>query len=103
MIDAAIIGRMKPGVVLVNTARGGLVDEAALVAALGDGHIRAAGLDVYGQEPVAADNPLLALDNVVTLPHLAWLTPETLARSTDVAIENCRRLRDGEPILNQVV
>jgi phosphoglycerate dehydrogenase-like enzyme len=103
MIDAAMIGRMKPGAVLVNTARGGLVDEAALVAALANGHIRAAGLDVFGQEPVATDNPLLALDNVVSLPHLAWLTPETLARSIDVAIENCRRLRDGEPILNQVV
>ncbi len=94
---------MKPGAILVNTARGGLVDEAALVPALRDGRLAAAGLDVFAREPVDPANPLLALDNVVVLPHIAWLTPETLARSLDVAVENCRRLDTGEDLVHRVV
>lgn len=94
---------MKPGAVLVNTARGELVDEARLVSALASGHLRGAGLDVFAAEPVPADNPLLALPSVVLAPHIAWLTPETLVRSLDVAHENCRRLSAGEPLLHQVV
>ena len=93
---------MKPGAILVNTARGGLVDEAALVAALTSGHLRAAGLDVFAEEPVPPDNPLLALDNVALMPHVAWLTPETLDRSLDLAIENMRRLRAGAELLHRV-
>ena len=103
LIDHAALQRMKPGAVLVNTARGGLVDEAALVEALSAGHLRAAGLDVFAAEPVAADNPLLRLDNVVLMPHVAWLTPETLDRSLDIAVENMRRLRDGRALLHRVV
>lgn len=103
MIDAAAIGRMKPGAVLVNTARGGLVDQAALVDALRSGKIGAAGLDVFAQEPVGDSEPLLSLDNVVLAPHIAWLTPETLERSMGVAIENCRRIRDGAALLHKVV
>ena len=92
---------MKPGAVLVNTARGGLVDEPALLAALKSGRLGAAGLDVFTEEPVI-NNPLLRLRNVVVSPHVAWLTPETLDRSLGVAVENCRRLRDGEALLNRV-
>ena len=95
LIDGAALARMKPGAILVNTARGGLVDERALVGALRRGHLRAAALDVFAEEPVPPDNPLLKLDNVVLMPHVAWLTPETLDRSLDVAIENMRRLRNG--------
>ncbi len=102
LIDARRLALMRPGAVLVNTARGGLVDEAALVAALCEGRLRAAGLDVFAREPAGADNPLFALDRVVVAPHVAWLTPETLERSLAVAIENCRRLREGEPLLNRV-
>lgn len=94
---------MKPGAVLVNTARGELVDEARLVQALTSGHLRGAGLDVFAAEPVPAGNPLLALPSVVLAPHIAWLTPETLVRSLKVAHENCRRLIAGEPLLHQVV
>src|SRR5690606_27798055 len=101
-LDEAAFAAMKPGAVLVNTARGGLLDEAALAAALGSGRLAAAGLDVFVDEPVDPGNPLLALDNVVVAPHVAWLTPETLARSLAVGVENCRRLRDDEPLLNQV-
>ena len=95
--------RLKQGAILVNTARGGLVDEPALVAALASGHLCAAGLDVFAQEPVAPDNPLLCLENVVLMPHVAWLTPETLERSLEVAAENMRRLRDGRDLLHRVV
>ncbi len=103
MIDAAAIARMKPGAVLINTARGGLVDEAALLAALKSGHVAATGLDTVAQEPADTGNPLFTLDNVVVTPHIAYLTPETLARSLGVAIENCRRVGRGEKLLNQVV
>lgn len=103
LLDAEAFAAMRPGAVLVNTARGGLVDEPALVDALTTGRLRAAGLDVFATEPVEGTNPLLALDNVVVGPHLAWLTPETLARSMGVAYENCRRVRDGEPLLHEVV
>ena len=102
MIDAAALASMKPGTVLVNAARGGLVDEAARVAALASGQLLAAGLDVFADEPVAADNPLLKLDNVVLLPHVAWLTPETIGRSIGIAVENSRRLKDGEDFLHRV-
>lgn len=102
MIDARSIARMKPGAILVNTARGGLVDEGDLVEALIHGRIAAAGLDVFVREPVAPDNALLTMDNVVVAPHVAWLTPETLARSLGVAAENCRRLAAGEALLHRV-
>ena len=94
---------MRHGSVLINTARGALVDEAALVAALDAGRIAAAGLDVFGTEPVTADNPLLRRDDVVLTPHIAWLTRETLQRSLDVAVANCHRLANAQPLLHRVV
>jgi phosphoglycerate dehydrogenase-like enzyme len=102
LIDAAALARMRPGAILVNTARGGLVEEPALIEALESGHLRAAGLDVFAHEPLPPDHPLLTLKNVVLAPHLAWLTPETLARSLAVAAANCERLRRGEPLLHRV-
>ena len=102
LMNAKTFGLMKPGSIFINTARGGLVDEAALLDALRSGRLRAAGLDVFVTEPVAAHNPLLALEQVVVTPHIAWLTPQTLERSLAVGLENCRRLRDGEPILHRV-
>ena len=92
------IRAMREGAILVNTGRGGLVDEAALLAALKSGRIAAAGLDVFAAEPMPADHPLLTLPNVTVTPHLAWLTAETLDRSLDVAVENVRRLAAGEPL-----
>ena len=98
MIDAAAISTMKPGAILINTARGGIVDEAALVTALCDGRLGAAGLDVFAEEPVSPDNPLLALDNVILSPHVAWLTADTMDRYLAAAIDNCERLRAGKPL-----
>lgn len=103
MLDAAALASMKQGAVLINTARGGLIDEAALVQALTSGNLRAAGLDVVCVEPAPAGNPLFDLDNVVVMPHIAWVTPETLDRSLGIAFENCRRIRDGEDLLHRVV
>ena len=103
LIDRDAIQRMKPGAILINAARGGLVEQSALVEALRSGRISAAGLDVFASEPVEPDNPLLTLDNVVLTPHVAWLTQETLDRSLEVALENCRRLEARETLLHRVV
>jgi len=94
--------RMKRGAILVNTARGGLVDEAGLVEALASGHLSAAGLDVFAQEPLPPGHPLLSQSNVVLAPHLAWLTPQTLERSIGAALDNVRRLTEGLPLVNRV-
>jgi len=102
LIDAAAIARMKPGAVLVNTARGGLVDQAALVAALRSGHLAAAGLDVFAHEPADPADPLFALPNVVVTPHVAWLTTGTFERSFSIAAGNVRRVAAGEPLLHRV-
>lgn len=103
IIDAKALAMVKSGAILINTARGGLVDETALIEALERGPLRAAGLDTFEQEPTPADNPLLHLDNVVLMPHVAWLTTDTLDRSLVVAVENCRRLVSDEALLHQVV
>jgi len=103
LINSDTLSQMKPGAILVNTARGGLVDEPALVAALESGQLRAAGLDVFAAEPVDPANPLLSLENVVLAPHIGWLTPETFERSFAIASDNVRRLRDGRDLLNRVV
>ena len=102
LIDTARLAGMKPGAILINTARGALVDERALLEALRTGRLAAAGLDVFAEEPVRPDHPLLALPNVVAAPHLAWLTRETLERSLAAALDNVRRLRDGAALLNRV-
>jgi phosphoglycerate dehydrogenase-like enzyme len=101
-INAVAIARMKPGAVLVNTARGGLVEQAALVAALKSGHLAAAGLDVFFTEPIDPSDPLLSLPNVVLAPHVAWLTTGTFERSFRLAAENCQRLASGQPLLHRV-
>lgn len=103
MIDERAIGTMARGAVLVNTARGGLVDYDALHRALAGGRLRGAGLDVFETEPVNPAHPIFQLPNVVVTPHVAWLTAETLSRGLAVFAENCRRLRGGEPLLNRVV
>jgi phosphoglycerate dehydrogenase-like enzyme len=103
MMDAKAFAAMKPGAVLVNTARGGLVDYQALHHALVSGRLRGAGLDVFDAEPADTSQPLFRLRNIVFTPHLAWFTSETLSRSLGVFAENCRRLRDGDPLLHRVV
>lgn len=98
MIDAAAIARMKPGALLVNTARGELVDEDALIDALRRGRIRAAGIDVYHEEPLPASHPFLALDNVVLTPHVGYNTPEATIALHDIAVECVARYFAGDPV-----
>jgi phosphoglycerate dehydrogenase-like enzyme len=102
-IDASALERMKRGAILINTGRGGLVDQPALVAALTSGRIAGAGLDVFGVEPPLPDDPILWLPNVVVTPHVAWLTTGTFDRAFAVAAENCQRLESGRPLLHRVV
>lgn len=102
LLAAEALSAMKPDAVLVNTARGPIVDETALVEALRTGRLAAAGLDVFDIEPVPADNPLLGLDNVVLTPHVSWYTADTMRRYLAIGVENCRRIRDGEPLAHLV-
>ena len=96
MINADTLALMKPGAFLLNTARGGLVDEAALVAALEAGRIGGAGLDVFDAEPPAADNPLFGLENVVLSPHIAGLTLECAMRMAEVTMRNVLDMLDDK-------
>jgi phosphoglycerate dehydrogenase-like enzyme len=102
LLDAGHLGLMKRDAVLVNTSRGAIVDEPALVAALREGRLAAAGLDVFATEPVSDDNPLLTLDNVVVTPHVTWYTADTMRRYLAEGVDNCRRLRDGQDLVNLV-
>jgi phosphoglycerate dehydrogenase-like enzyme len=95
-IDARALARMKPGAVLVNCARGGLVDTDALVDALRGRRIRGAGLDVHELEPLPLDSPVLGLDNAVVTGHVAGVTHETAERRGRAVIENLERLARGE-------
>ena len=102
LINRAALDRMKPEVLLINTSRGGVVDEQALIEALRSGRLAAAGLDVFAVEPVADDNPLLQLDNVVLTPHVTWVTRDTMRRYLLEAVDNCRRLHEGQDLTNVV-
>jgi glycerate dehydrogenase len=97
MIDAARLATMKPTAYLVNTARGGLVNEADLAAALDAGTIAGAGLDVLSVEPPPASNPLLAARNCVITPHIAWATRAARQRLLEVTAANIRGFLAGRP------
>lgn len=90
LIGPATLARMKPGAILVNVSRGGLVDEAALLEALESGHLRGAGLDVTDPEPAAADNPLLQRTDVIVTPHVGSATAAGKRRILSMAIDNLR-------------
>ena len=97
IINVDTLSKMRPGVIIINTARGGLVDEAALAAALATGRVAAAGVDVVSVEPIRPDNPLLKAPNCVITPHAAW-TPRTCRqRVMDIAVSNMRAWIEGRP------
>jgi len=89
------IALMRPGVILVNTARGAVVDEGAMIEALQSGHIRHAGLDVFNIEPLPGDHPLTALPNVTLSAHSAFRTPEASENLMQAAWEHCRKIVKG--------
>jgi len=91
------IGKMKPSTILINTARGAIVDEPALVDALATRRIAAAGLDVFETEPLPQGHPLTRLDNVVLTPHSAGVTPEALEAGLQLSVDNVWNFLDGHP------
>ena len=97
-LDAERIARMKRGAILVNTARGALVDEAALIEALQSGHIRHAGLDVFHAEPLKADHPLAKMPNVTLSSHAAFRTLEASLTLLRRAIDIVRRIKGHPPV-----
>lgn len=89
---------MKPGAFLINTSRGALIDEEALIHALTEKRIAGAGLDVQETEPPAADNPLYTLDNVILTPHMGWKGQETRQRLVDVVADDIQGFFTGKMI-----
>ena len=97
LIGERELAMMKPTAILINTARGAIVDEAALVDALASGRIAGAGLDVFATEPLPQGHPLTTLPNTVLTPHCAGITPEALEAGLRLAVENIWAFLDGRP------
>ncbi len=102
LIGATELARMKNDAVLINVARGTVVDDEALIEALRARSIRGAGLDVYPDEPLPSSSPLWELDNVCLTPHIGGVSPRFWERETELISKNARRYLDGEPMLNVV-
>ena len=102
LIDAAALARMKPTAILINTARGQVVDTAALIDALHAGTIAGAALDVTDPEPLPADHPLLATPNVLVVPHIGSATPHTRATMAELAVDNVLAGLAGDPLPHAV-
>ena len=97
MINAETLAMMKPGAILLNTARGGLIDEEAVAEALKTGRLAWYGADVVSREPITADNPLLSAPNCFLSPHIAWAPTQTRQRLHQIAAENLRAFLAGKP------
>lgn len=102
MAGARELAMLPRGAVVINVARGGVVDEDALIGALRSGHLRGAGLDVFAREPLPADSPLWGLPNVLVTPHVSGASHRFWRRQTDLILQNLRRYLAGEPLLNTV-
>ena len=98
LIDAAAFDALKPGAHLVNVARGALVDQDALLAALDSGRVATASLDVVDPEPLPEGHPLYAHPGVRLSPHISWSAPDTMDRTVALFAENLRRYRAGRPL-----
>lgn len=98
MIDAQAIGKMKKGVILLNTARGPLIVESDLRDALMSGQVAYAAVDVVSSEPIKPDNPLLSAPNCIITPHIAWASKESRERLMNIAVQNLRAFLDGKPV-----
>ena len=98
LINARAIEKMKDGAILLNTARGQVIDEAAVADALKTGKLRGAAMDVVSEEPIRADNPLLSAPNCIITPHMAWAPMETRQRILDITVENIGGFLSNNPI-----
>lgn len=103
MVNRDLLATMKPGAILINTARGGLVDDEALADALRSGRLMAAGLDVLTEEPPAPGHPLVGLENCFITPHIAWATEEAIARLVAITAQNLQTAAEGHPANNVAV
>ena len=103
IINAGNIAKMKDGVIILNTGRGPLINEADLADALKTGKVYAAGVDVVSEEPMRADNPLLSAPNCIITPHMAWMPTEARIRLINIAVNNVRAFLSGQPINNVAV
>jgi D-3-phosphoglycerate dehydrogenase len=103
LINADRLARMKKGAFVVNTARGGIIDEPALYAALTSGHIAGAGLDVFAEEPAPVGHDLLKLDSVIASPHMAGVTAEAVQAMAVMTAQNILSVLDGHPIRDNVI
>jgi D-3-phosphoglycerate dehydrogenase / 2-oxoglutarate reductase len=97
LFNSSRLAQMKSTAFLINTARGGMVDEAALYDALSSGKLAGAALDVFDEEPLPLDSPLLKLPNFLAAPHVAGLTREAAARMAEVTVRNILGVLDGQP------
>jgi phosphoglycerate dehydrogenase-like enzyme len=102
LVNAEVLTALPPRAVVLNTSRGGVLDNGALARELNSGHLGGAGLDVFDEEPWVGPDPLRGAPNVVCTPHVAWLTWETLERSLEIATENVARVRNAEALRYQV-
>lgn len=102
LIGATELDMMKPGAILLNLARGEVIDEEAVAAALVSGHLSGAGIDVFTEEPVSPDNPLLTAPNVMLSPHTAGTTDESRGRMIEVTLANIQRVLTGGRLVNVV-
>jgi phosphoglycerate dehydrogenase-like enzyme len=102
LIGARELAQLPAGALVINLARGEVIDQDALVAALASGHLAGAGIDVTTPEPLPAGHPLWSVPNLLITPHFTPVLPDRSARSLDIIVENFRRYRAGEPMLNQL-
>jgi phosphoglycerate dehydrogenase-like enzyme len=101
-ISRELIARLRPSAWIINIARGAIIDEPALIDALAAGRIGGAALDTFAREPLPADSPLWTLPNVVITPHTSNSSPKVRERTLALFVENVRRYKAGEPLLNRV-
>ena len=102
LISADVLRRMRPGAIVVNVSRGGLVDEAALADALTSGHIAGAGLDTFSAEPLPSDHPLREAPNAILTPHVAWRSNQSIGALQAGAVERVRLVLTGRPLIDVV-
>jgi phosphoglycerate dehydrogenase-like enzyme len=102
LIGTAALAAMRPGAVLINVARGGVVDEAALLDALGDGRLAGVALDVFASEPLPADSPLWDHPAVLVTPHVSGFAPRYESDVLDLLVANVERYVRGDPLANRV-